>query len=110
MYTMHWLTDDDAWFIQTDIPNGLTWFWRRRPEFTKDNDFDSENAKFKTTFRASSGWSDWRGIFGSPGANGHNQLIHPPLEDEAANEDGGSAGAYHVPGFPCPIPGDGEAI
>jgi phage major head subunit gpT-like protein len=65
---MHWLTDDDAWFIQTDIPNGLTWFWRRRPEFTKDNDWDSENAKFKTTFRASSGWSDWRGIFGSPGA------------------------------------------
>ena len=65
---MHWLTDEDAWFIQTDVPNGLTWLWRRRPEFTKDNDFDSENAKFKTTFRASSGWSDWRGIFGSPGS------------------------------------------
>jgi hypothetical protein len=65
---MHWLTDEDAWFIQTDVPNGMTWIWRRRPEFTKDNDFDSENAKFKTTFRASSGWSDWRGIFGSPGA------------------------------------------
>ena len=65
---MHWLTDEDAWFVQTDVPNGLTWIWRRRPEFTKDNDFDSENAKFKTTFRAASGWSDWRGIFGSPGA------------------------------------------
>jgi hypothetical protein len=65
---MHWLTDEDAWFIQTDVPNGMTWLWRRRPEFTKDNDFDSENAKFKTTFRCSSGWSDWRGIFGSPGA------------------------------------------
>lgn len=65
---MHWLTDEDAWFIQTDVPNGLTWLWRRRPEFTKDNDFDSENAKFKTTFRCSSGWSDWRGVFGSPGA------------------------------------------
>lgn len=64
---MHWLTDEDAWFIQTDTPNGMTWLWRRRPEFTRDNDFDSENAKFKTTFRASSGWSDWRGIFGSPG-------------------------------------------
>jgi hypothetical protein len=66
--TMHWLSDDDAWFIQTDIPNGMTWFWRRRPEFTKDQDWDSENAKFKTTFRASSGWSDWRGVFGSPGS------------------------------------------
>jgi phage major head subunit gpT-like protein len=65
---LHWLTDEDAWFVQTDAPLGLTWFWRRRPEFTKDNDFDSENAKFKTTFRCSSGWTDWRGIFGSPGA------------------------------------------
>lgn len=65
---MHWLTDEDAWFIQTDVPNGLTWLWRRRPEFTKDSDFDSENAKFKTTFRTSSGWSDWRCLFASPGA------------------------------------------
>jgi len=65
---MHWLTDEDAWFIKTDVPNGLTWIWRRRPEFTNDNDWESENAKYKTTFRASSGWSDWRGLFGSPGA------------------------------------------
>jgi hypothetical protein len=65
---LHYLTDEDAWFVTTDVPNGLTWIWRRREEFTKDNDFDSENAKFKTTFRASSGWSDPRCIFGSPGA------------------------------------------
>jgi len=65
---MHYLTDPDAWFIQTNVPNGLTWFWRRKPEFTRDNDFDTENAKFKTTWRAASGWSDPRGIFGSPGA------------------------------------------
>jgi hypothetical protein len=66
-FVMHWLTDTDAWFITTNCPNGLTFFWRRRPEFTKDNDFDSENAKFKTTFRTSSGHTDPRGIYGSPG-------------------------------------------
>lgn len=64
---MHWLTDEDAWFVLTDVPNGLNWFWRRTPEFTKDNDWETENAKFKTTFRCSSGWTDPRGIFGSPG-------------------------------------------
>jgi len=64
---MHWLTDTDAWFIQTDVPLGLTWLWRRRPEFGEDTDFDSENAKYKTTFRCQCGWTDPRGIFGSPG-------------------------------------------
>jgi len=65
---MHWLTDPDAWFILTDVPNGLNWFWRRRPEFTNDSDFDSENAKFKTTFRCSYGWTDPRCIYGTAGA------------------------------------------
>jgi len=41
----------------------------RRPDaFGTENDFDAENAKFKATFRGSFGWSDPRGIFGSPGA------------------------------------------
>lgn len=65
---MHYLTDTDAWFLKTDVPNGLTFFWRRRPEFTRDNDFDTENAKFKTTFRCSVGATDARGIYGNPGA------------------------------------------
>lgn len=64
----NYLTDPDAWFIITDIPDGLICYWRRKPEFTRDNDFDSENAKFKTTFRVSFGWGDPRQIFGSPGA------------------------------------------
>jgi phage major head subunit gpT-like protein len=64
----HYLTDTDAWFIITDVPNGLIFYWRRRPEFTRDNDFDTENAKFKTTMRFSAKWDDFRGIFGSPGA------------------------------------------
>lgn len=60
----HFLTDPNNWFIITDAPNGLTFFWRRRPEFTRDNDFDSDNAKFKVTFRCSAGWTDPRGIYG----------------------------------------------
>lgn len=68
-YTVnHFLTDTDAWFIQTDVPNGLVFYWRRRPALTKDNDHDSDNAKFKSTMRFISGWDDFRGIFGSPGA------------------------------------------
>lgn len=65
---LHWLTDSDAWFIKTDVPDGLTFLWRRRPEFAQDSDFDSENAKFKTTMRFDCGWTDPRGIYGSPGA------------------------------------------
>jgi hypothetical protein len=67
-YVMSWLTDTDAWFIQTDVPNGLNFIWRRRPEFRNDTDFDSDIAKYKTTMRFSVGWSDPRGLFGSPGA------------------------------------------
>ena len=64
----HWLTDPDAWFILTDCQDGLVFYWRRRPDFTKDNDFDSDNAKFKATYRHSQGWDNPRGIYGSPGA------------------------------------------
>lgn len=64
----HYLTDSDAWFIQTNAPNGLMRFNRRATEFRQDNDFDTENAKAKATLRFSVGWTDWRGIFGTPGA------------------------------------------
>lgn len=64
---MHWLTDSDAWFIKTDVSNGLNWFWRRRPEFTQDNDFDTENAKYKATYRCSSGWTNPRALYGTMG-------------------------------------------
>lgn len=68
-YTVnHFLTDTDAWFIQTDVDNGLVFYWRRKPDFTRDNDFDTENAKYKATMRFVCGWDDPRGIFGSPGA------------------------------------------
>ena len=64
----HYLTDDDDWFIRTNCPDGLKYMERRADAFGTENDFDTENAKFKATFRGSFGWSDARGIFGSPGA------------------------------------------
>lgn len=63
-----YLTDTDAWFLTTDIPYGLLCFQRRALEFTQDNDFDTENAKAKSTERYVPGWADWRGAFGSAGA------------------------------------------
>lgn len=64
----HYLTDPDAWFIRTDVPNGMKYFSRRDDEFGMDNDFDTENAKFKASFRASWGWTDPKGLYGSQGA------------------------------------------
>lgn len=64
----HYLTDSDAWFIKTNAPNGLEGYQRRAMEFTIDNDFATENALYKATERYSFGWTDPRGIFGSPGA------------------------------------------
>ncbi|MEM7283307.1 MAG: hypothetical protein AAF438_16950 [Pseudomonadota bacterium] len=64
----HYLTDADAWFVKTNVESGLTSFQRKGFEFTKDNDFDTDNAKAKGYERYSVGWTDWRGVFGSPGA------------------------------------------
>jgi hypothetical protein len=64
----HYLTDVDAWFIRTDVPEGMKYFERRADQFEMDNDFDTENAKFKATSRYSFGWTDPRGLYGSMGA------------------------------------------
>ena len=66
--TNHYLTDTDAWFIRTDVKDGMKYFERRADAFEMDNDFDTENAKFKATSRYSFGWTDPRGLFGTPGA------------------------------------------
>lgn len=66
--TNHYLTDPDAWFILTNVKDGLKYFERRGDAFEMDNDFDTENAKFKATARYSFGWSDPRSIYGSAGA------------------------------------------
>lgn len=63
-----YLTDADAWFIVTDIPHGMVWYDRRSAEIARDNEFDTQNLKFATTKRFSSGWTDPRGIYGTPGA------------------------------------------
>ena len=62
-----YLTDADAWFIRTDVKDGLKYFERDADEFGTDDDFDTENAKFKARSRFSVGWTDPRGIYGSPG-------------------------------------------
>jgi len=64
----HYLTDTDAWFIKTDVPNGLKHFVRAPIKTAMEGDFDTGNVRYKARERYSFGWSDWRGIFGSPGA------------------------------------------
>ena len=66
--TNHFLTDTDAWFIRTDVQDGMKYMERRADAFDMDNDWDTENAKFKATARYSFGWTDPRAIYGSAGA------------------------------------------
>ena len=64
----HYLTDTDAFFIMTDAPNGLKQFVRAPIKTAIEGDFDTGNVRFKARERYSFGFSDPRGIFGSPGA------------------------------------------
>jgi hypothetical protein len=64
----HFLTDSDAFFITTDAPNGLKHFVRAPLRTAMEGDFDTGNVRFKARERYSFGFSDPRGIFGSPGA------------------------------------------
>ena len=64
----NFLTDTDAWFLKTDAPNGLKMFTRAPIRTAMEGDFDTGNVRYKARERYSFGWSDWRGIFGSPGA------------------------------------------
>lgn len=64
----HYLTDSDAWFIRTNVKDGMKHFVRRADDFGMDNDFDTDNAKYKATARYSFGWTDPRALYGSMGA------------------------------------------
>jgi hypothetical protein len=64
----HYLEDPDAWYIQTNAPNGLISYQRRALELRDDSDFDTENHKHKATERYSAGWADPRAIFANQGA------------------------------------------
>ena len=65
----HYLTDTNAWFLMTDVPNGLKHFVRTPMATSMDADFDTGNARYKARERYSFGVSDPLGIFGSPGAS-----------------------------------------
>jgi hypothetical protein len=68
-YTVnHYLTDTDAWFVKTDVPNGLKHFNRSPIKTTMEGDFDTGNVRYKARERYVFGFSDPRGIYGSPGA------------------------------------------
>ena len=68
-YTVnHYLTDTDAWFIKTDVPNGMKHFVRAPLKTAMEGDFDTGNVRYKARERYSFGWSDWRGIYGNQGA------------------------------------------
>jgi len=68
-YTVnHFLTDTDAWFLTTDVPNGMKHFVRAPMANSMDGDFDTGNVRYKARERYSFGWSDPLGMFGSQGA------------------------------------------
>ena len=62
----HYLTDTDAFFIKTDAPNGLKHFVRSPMSTGMEGDFETGNVRYKARERYSFGFSDWRGIYGSP--------------------------------------------
>lgn len=67
--TNHYLTDSDAFFVRTNVAKntGLKCYQREEIQFSRDNDFDTDNLKAKGYERYSFGWTDWRGVYGSPG-------------------------------------------
>jgi hypothetical protein len=68
-YTVNnYLTDVNAWFLTTDVPNGMKHFVRTPLSNSMDGDFDTGNVRYKSRERYSFGFSDPLGMFGSPGA------------------------------------------
>ena len=64
----HYLSDTDAWYLITDVPNGMKHFDRAPLKTSMEGDFDTGNVRYKARERYAFGASDWRGIFGTPGA------------------------------------------
>ena len=68
-YTVnHFLTDNNAWFIKTDVPNGMKHFVRTAMSTGMDGDFDTGNVRYKARERYSFGWSDPLGMWGTSGS------------------------------------------
>ena len=66
---MEFLESDTAWFVMDSSRHELNFFWRVRPEFKREEDFDTLVAKYRGYMRYSYGYSDWRGIVGSQGTS-----------------------------------------
>lgn len=64
----NYFTDTDAWFIRTNCPDGMKLFERVGVQFAEDNDFDTKNHKYAAVEYYSCGNTDWRALYGSPGA------------------------------------------
>ena len=64
----HFLTDNNAWFLTTDVPNGLKHFVRTPLQNSMDGDFDTGNVRYKSRERYSFGWSDPLGVYASSGS------------------------------------------
>lgn len=64
----NWLTDPDAWFILTDVPNGLTVIQRRGIKKGMEGNFEDDTLKYKASERYAYGWTDPLAVYGSPGA------------------------------------------
>jgi phage major head subunit gpT-like protein len=65
-----YLTSSTAWFLMDKSNALINWFWRIRPEFKNDFNFDADAALYKVRVRFAYGWSDWRGVWGSKGDGG----------------------------------------
>lgn len=63
----HYFTNPNSWFVRTNVPSGMQFFWRNKPSFDQDNDFDTKNAKAASYMRFSVGITDPRGLYGSNG-------------------------------------------
>ena len=67
-HIMRRLTDSDAFFVQTDVPDGLKMFQRSPMKKGMEGDFETGNVRYKVRERYSFGVTDWRGVFGTEGA------------------------------------------
>jgi hypothetical protein len=63
----HYFTSSTNWFIRTNCPLGMRFFWRDKPIFDTDNEFNTKNAQAAQYMRFSCGWTDWRQMFGAAG-------------------------------------------
>jgi hypothetical protein len=61
------LTNQTAWWVQTDAPEGLKLLMRRKLEKTMEGDFETDSMRYKATERYQVGWTDPRALFGTPG-------------------------------------------